>query len=90
LSATLLYLKNILYWPEDDRLRSKHVAAMSPDCIYFITVLIYCCVLTVYNILYKFVNTQQDGFCQTLVSLSFKSEYNLSFIKSRLYRMLEH
>ena len=28
LSATLLYLKNILYWPEDDRLRSKHVAVM--------------------------------------------------------------
>ena len=28
---------------------------MRPDCIYYITVLIYCCVLTVYNILYKFV-----------------------------------
>ena len=26
--------------------------------------MIYCCVLTVYNTLYKFVNTQQDGFCQ--------------------------
>jgi len=26
LSATLLYLKNALYSPEDDRLRSKHVA----------------------------------------------------------------
>jgi len=22
------YLKNVLYWPEDDRLRSKHVAIM--------------------------------------------------------------
>ena len=28
LSATFLYLKNVLYWPEDDRLRSKHVAVM--------------------------------------------------------------
>jgi len=28
LTATLLYLKNVLYWPEDDRLRSKHVAVM--------------------------------------------------------------
>jgi len=35
LSATLLYLKNVLYWPEDDRLRSKHVAVMWPDCIYY-------------------------------------------------------
>jgi hypothetical protein len=54
LSATLLYLKNVLYWPEDDRLRSKHVAVTWPDCIvYFITVMIYCCVLKVYNTLYK-------------------------------------
>ena len=50
---TLFYLKNVLYWPEDDRLRSKHVTVMWPDCVYYITVLIYCCVLTVYNILYK-------------------------------------
>jgi len=28
LSATLLYLKNIPYCPEDDRLRSKHVVVM--------------------------------------------------------------
>ena len=49
LSATLLYLKNVLYWPEDDSLRSKHVAVMWPDCTYFITVMIYCCVLTVYG-----------------------------------------
>jgi len=26
--------------------------------------MIYCCILTVYNTLYKFVNTQRDGFCQ--------------------------
>ena len=27
LSTTFLYLKqNVLYWPDDDRLRSKHVA----------------------------------------------------------------
>ena len=31
---TLLYLKNVLYWPEDDRLQSKHVAA--------IIIFIYC------------------------------------------------
>jgi len=28
---TLLYLKNVLYWPEDDLLRSKHVAVMLLD-----------------------------------------------------------
>jgi len=28
MSATLLYHKNVLYWPEDDRLQSKHVAIM--------------------------------------------------------------
>jgi len=28
LSVTLLYLKNVLYWPEDDSLRSKHVAVV--------------------------------------------------------------
>ena len=52
-SANLLYLKNVLYWPEDDRLRSKHVAVLWPECTYYITVLIYCCVVTVYNTLYK-------------------------------------
>jgi len=62
LSATSLYLKIVLYWPEDDRLRPKHVAVMLPDYIYFITVMIYCCVLTLYYTLYKFVITQRDGF----------------------------
>ena len=47
-------LKNVLYWPEDDRLQSKHVAIMWSECIYNITLLIYSCVLTVYNTLYKF------------------------------------
>ena len=28
LSANLLYFKHVLYWPEDDRLRSKHVDVM--------------------------------------------------------------
>ena len=36
--------------------RSKHVAVMWPKCIYFITVMIYCCVLTVYNTIHKFYN----------------------------------
>ena len=53
ISATYLYLKNVLCCPEDDRLRSKHLAVMWHDCIYFISVMIYCCVLTVYSILYK-------------------------------------
>ena len=42
----------------------SHYAVMWPDCTYYITVLLYCCVLTVYNTLYKFVTTQRDGFCQ--------------------------
>ena len=50
---TLLYLKNVIYWPEDDRLRSKYVVIMWPECIYNITALIYSCVLTEYNTLYK-------------------------------------
>jgi len=64
----LLYFKNVLYWPEDDRLRSKHVAITWPDSIYNITVLIYCCV---YNTLYKFVNVQRDGLCQIHKIFSF-------------------
>jgi len=36
------------------------------NCIYFVTVLRYFCVLTVYNTLYKFVNTQRDGLCQKI------------------------
>ena len=66
----LLYLKNTLYWPEDGRLRSKHVAIMRPECIYYITSLIYCCVLTVYYTLHKFVTTQRDVLCQIPRSMS--------------------
>jgi len=55
---------NVLYWPEDDRLRSKNVAIMWPECIYNITVLIYSYVLTEYNTLYRFVTTQREGLCQ--------------------------
>ena len=53
----LLYCtsKNVLQWPEDDCLWSKYVNIMWPDCIYYITVLIYCCVLMVYNTLYRIV-----------------------------------
>ena len=47
-------------WP----FRSKHVTVMWPDCIYNITALIYCCVLTVYNTLYKFVTAQLDDLYQ--------------------------
>jgi hypothetical protein len=61
---TLLYLKNVPCWPEDDRLGSKRVAIMWPDCIYNITVLIYFYVLAEYNTLYKFVTTQRDGLCK--------------------------
>ena len=39
-------------------------AVMWPDCIYNITELIYCCVLTVFNTLYKFVTTQRDDLCK--------------------------
>ena len=46
-----------MFRPEDDRLRSKHVAVIWSNCVYCIAVLIYCCVLTVYNTLYKRVFT---------------------------------
>ena len=38
---TLLCIKNVLYWPEDDRLRLKHVAIMWPECIYTISLYWY-------------------------------------------------
>jgi len=61
---SLLYLINVLHYPEDDRLRSKHVATMWPECMYYVSVLIYCCVLAGYNILYKFVTAQLVGLGQ--------------------------
>jgi len=77
----LLYLKNILYWPEDDRLRSKHVAVMWPDSTYYITLLKYCCVLTVHNTLYKFVTIQWDGLCQIV---QFSARQNITFGRTPL------
>ena len=53
-------------------LRSKHVAIMGPECICNITVLIYCCVLTKYNTLSKFVTAQLDGLCQTKIRSALK------------------
>jgi len=58
-------LKNVLYWPEDDCLTVKTCCHnMTGVYVYNITVLIYSCVLTECNTLYKFVTTQWDGFCQ--------------------------
>jgi len=37
----------------------------------YITELIYCCVLTVYNILYKFFTTKRDGPCQIQSKIRF-------------------
>ena len=59
----LLYLNIVLNWPEDGRLRPKHVVK------YNLTVIIASCldvcrVLPVHNILYKFDNTQRDGLSQ--------------------------
>ena len=59
----LLYLNIVLNWPEDGRLRPKHVAkynliVISASC------LDVCCVLTVGNTLYKFDNIQRDGLSQ--------------------------
>jgi len=52
LSNTSVYLKqNVPYWPDDDRLWSKHLATVSP--IAYNISLYWCCVLTVYNILYN-------------------------------------
>jgi hypothetical protein len=67
-------------WP----FRSKHVAVIWPDCVYYITVLIYCCVLTVYNMFYKFVTAQRDGLCK-IQKFCFKT-----IIKSRHRRYWKH
>ena len=68
---TLLYLNNVLYWPKDECLRSKHVAIMWPECIHNIAVLIHSCVLTECNTLYKifmarlFKLLKFHSFCRT-------------------------
>jgi len=49
----LLYLNIALNWPEDGRLRPKHVAKYNLIVI-IASCLNVCCVLTVQNILYKF------------------------------------
>jgi len=48
----LLYLNIVLSWPEDGRLRPKHVAKYNLIVI-TASCLDVCCVLTVHNILYK-------------------------------------
>ena len=55
LVVTLFYLKNILYWPDDDRLTVETCCHNVPWVyIYiYITVLIYSCVLTEYITLYN-------------------------------------
>ena len=59
----LLYLNIALNQPEDGRLRPKYVAKYN-----LIVIIASCldvfCVLTVYNILYKFDNTQRGGLLQ--------------------------
>ena len=68
----IVHLKNVLYWPEDDRLRSKHVAVMWPDTIYIISLYWYIVVYWRYVIYYtKIVNTQRDGLYQIHNSLYF-------------------
>ena len=48
----LLYLNNVISWPEDGRLRPKHVTKYNLTTI-IATCLDVCCVLTVRNILYR-------------------------------------
>ena len=48
----LLCLNIVLNWPEDGRLRPKHVAKYNPIVI-IASCFDVCCVLTVRNILYK-------------------------------------
>jgi len=47
-----MYLNIVLSWPEDGRLRPKHVAKYNLTVI-IASCLDVCCVLTVHNILYK-------------------------------------
>jgi len=57
---TVAYPNIALNWPEDGRLRPKHVAKYSLIVINA-SCLDVCCVLTVHGILYKFDNTQWGG-----------------------------
>jgi len=50
----ILYLNIVLSWPEDGRLRPKHVAKYNLLVI-IASCLDVCCVLTVHNTLYKYV-----------------------------------
>jgi len=53
-----LYISTVILYTH-----SCHIMANYGN-IYYITVLIYSCVLTEYNTIYKFVTTQRDDFCQ--------------------------
>ena len=60
-----MYLNIVLNWPEDGRLRPKHVAKYNLIVI-IASPLDVCCVWTVHNMLYKFNNIQGDGLSQIL------------------------
>jgi len=72
----LLYLNIFLNWPEDGRLRPKHVAKYNLLVI-IASCLDVCCVLTVHSISYKLNNAQRDG-----VSQKNPSDQNTNFVTS--------
>ena len=52
---------HLIFWTSET---VKRVRIRFENIRYYITVLIYCCVLTLYNTLFKFVTTQRYGLCQ--------------------------
>jgi len=58
-----LYLNIVLEWPDDGRLRPKHVAKYNLTVI-IASCLDISCVLTVRNVLYEFDNIQRGGLSQ--------------------------
>jgi len=68
----------VLNWPEDGRLRPKHVAKYNLIVI-IATCLDVCCVLTVRNVLFRFDNTQRDG-----ISLSKKNLLKFPSLHAKL------
>ena len=60
MNTTFYRTLTLLFWPEDGRARPKHVAKYNLIVI-IASCLDACCVLTMYNILYKFGYTQRDN-----------------------------
>jgi len=69
---TLLHLKQILYWPDDDHL-TVETCCNNVTWVYVYHCTDYICVSTEYNTLFKTATTQLDGLSNSQVLFTFYS-----------------